>query len=133
MRFPTKDADLADFCSLDFMEGVRVRRVARDRQLLIQTRRVIANSVLCTWVKTQLPLTDIVPEAVDFCMWPSVRAVLELPSSTVVNANSFAETISNMGEHVALWREEVERRFMNAVYSLEQGESPVRCVEIRHG
>ncbi len=72
-------------------ESMRAKRLAREREALINTRKSVAVTVLRRYKNesTNYPLKHFFPTIADFCTFPPVREVLELPSEVVVNAQSF--------------------------------------------
>ncbi|KAK0486422.1 hypothetical protein IW261DRAFT_797049 [Armillaria novae-zelandiae] len=90
-------------------ESMRVKRLAREREALINTRKSIAVTILRGYKNesTNYPLKHIFPTIADFCTFPPVREVLELPSEVVVNAQSFSEVLPQIPHLFRRWRSHV--------------------------
>lgn len=77
------------------MERIKVDRLKRERQALIISRKPAAINILRAYKISRLPLTEVMPEPVDFCAFPEVQAVLELPNdASIDNGRSFLTTSS---------------------------------------
>ncbi|KAK0212275.1 hypothetical protein DFS33DRAFT_1389731 [Desarmillaria ectypa] len=72
-----------------------MKRLAREREALINTRKSVAVDILrqCKDESTNHPLKHFLPTIADFCTFPPVHEVLELPSEVVVNAQSFSAVV----------------------------------------
>ncbi|KAI6163681.1 hypothetical protein EDD17DRAFT_429687 [Pisolithus thermaeus] len=86
------------------MEDLRARRLQRERKALVLARRELAISVLRAYKRERLPFTDVMPEPMDFWMFPEVSAIIELPTETEVTEASFADVVSRLDELIIQWR-----------------------------
>lgn len=90
-------------------ESMRAKRLAREREALINTRKSVAVTVLRRYKNesTNYPLKHFFPTIADFCTFPPVREVLELPSEVVVNAQSFSAVLPQIPNLFRRWRRHV--------------------------
>lgn len=95
------------------MEDLRARRLQRERKALVFSRKQLAISILRTYKREQLPFTDIMPEPMDFCTFPEVSAIIDLPTETAVTGASFADVVSRLGELIAQWRIRTHNSFID--------------------
>lgn len=86
------------------MQQMRTRRLERERKALVISRKRIAVSVLRAYKISRLPLTDVMPEPVDFCAIPEVSEILELPTDTQVTEDTFTTVVGKMDELIGEWR-----------------------------
>ncbi|KAG2122589.1 hypothetical protein DEU56DRAFT_831761 [Suillus clintonianus] len=89
---------------IKYMEDMRARRLERERKALLIARRRIAIGVLRNYKIARLPFTDVMPEPVDFCSFPEVIEIVNLPTETEVTEASFAEVASRMDDLAQTWR-----------------------------
>ncbi|KAF9225272.1 hypothetical protein BS17DRAFT_872387 [Gyrodon lividus] len=87
-----------------YMEQMKGQRLERERRALVISRKRIAVSILRAYKTAHLPLTDVMPEPMDFCAIPQVSEILELPTDTQVMEATFAPVVEKMDELVAEWR-----------------------------
>ena len=87
-----------------YMEQMKVQRLQRERKALIISRKRVAISILRAYKSARLPFTDIMPEPVDFCAFPQVSEIVELPTETEVTEASFTGVVAQMDELIAQWR-----------------------------
>ncbi|PBK88472.1 hypothetical protein ARMGADRAFT_1033853 [Armillaria gallica] len=87
-------------------ESMRAKRLAREREALINTRKSVAVTVLRRYKNesTNYPLKHFFPTIADFCTFPPVREVLELPSGVIVNAQSFSAVLPQIPNLFRRWR-----------------------------
>ncbi|KAK0459306.1 uncharacterized protein EV420DRAFT_1269430, partial [Desarmillaria tabescens] len=87
-------------------KSMRTRRLAREREALINSRKSIAVVVLRQYKNesTNYPLKRFFPTIADFCDFPPVREVLELPSEVVVNTQSFSAVVPQIPYLCRRWR-----------------------------
>lgn len=86
---------------------MKVKRQERERKALIVTRKTPAIEVLRDYKKSQLPWTAPMPEPVDFCNFPAVKAILELPNEVTVDVSNFAEVVPLLPSLFSDWRAEI--------------------------
>jgi len=86
------------------MEQLKAQRLERERKLLIISRKRIAVSILRAYKSAHLPFTDIMPEPVDFCAFPPVSEIIELPTEMEITEASFSSVVAHMDELVTQWR-----------------------------
>ncbi|KIL00812.1 hypothetical protein PAXRUDRAFT_821269 [Paxillus rubicundulus Ve08.2h10] len=92
---------------ISYMEQMKTQRLERERKALVISRKKIAVSILRAYKIAHLPLTDVMPEPVDFCAIPRVSEILELPTETQVTELTFAPVVEKMDELVAEWRDHI--------------------------
>lgn len=95
-----------------FMEEMKVKRLECERKALIISRKYPAIDVLCDYKKSQLPWTELMPEPVDFCNFPPVKAILELPNEIPVNVSKFAEVVPLLPSLFADWRATIRKQIL---------------------
>ncbi|KAI5995363.1 hypothetical protein EDC04DRAFT_2802323 [Pisolithus marmoratus] len=95
------------------MEDLRARRLQRERKALVLSRKQLAVSILRTYKLERLPFTNIMPEPMDFCTFPEVSAIIELPTETEVTEASFADVVSQLDELILQWRTRVHDSFID--------------------
>ena len=86
------------------MEQMKTQRMERERKALVISRKRIAVSILRAYKISHLPLTDVMPEPMDFCGMSQVLEILELPTETQVTENTFAPIVEKMDELISEWR-----------------------------
>lgn len=89
---------------VSFMERMKTQRLERERKALVISRKRIAVSILRAYKISRFPLTDVMPEPMDFCAISQVLEILELPTETQVTENTFAPVVEKMDELVGEWR-----------------------------
>ncbi|KAG9313900.1 hypothetical protein JVU11DRAFT_4672 [Chiua virens] len=89
---------------VNYMEQMKTQRLERERKALVISRKRIAISILRDYKISRLPLTDIMPEPMDFCALPPVLEILELPTETQVTEATFAPIVETMDEFISEWR-----------------------------
>ncbi|KAG1889682.1 uncharacterized protein F5891DRAFT_1177098 [Suillus fuscotomentosus] len=89
---------------IKYMEEMKTRRLERERKALLIARKRTAIGALRRYKIAHLPFTGVMPEAVDFCSFPEVKAIVEMPTETEVTEASFAEVSSRMHDLVNSWR-----------------------------
>lgn len=92
---------------VSYMEQMKTQRLERERRALVISRKRIAVSILRAYKMSHLPLTDVMPEPMDFCAIPQVLEVLELPTETQVTEDSFAPIVEKMDDLVGEWRTQI--------------------------
>jgi hypothetical protein len=79
-----------------YMEQMKTKRLER--------RKVAAINVLRAYKIACLPWTDIMPEPVDFCEFPEIKAILELPDDADVDEFTFSNIVPNFPDIFDQWR-----------------------------
>lgn len=97
------------------MEGMRVKRLAREHAALVLQRKHVAAQVLRTYKNTRLPATEVMPEVLDFCDFPPVKAVLVQPSDITVDESSFADVLPLLHGLIEGWQEIIELQLVRTV------------------
>lgn len=100
---------------IKYMEEMRERRLERERKTLLITRKRTAIGVLRTYKIAHLPLTDVMPEPVDFCNFPEVVEIIGLPTDAEVTEASFADVTSRMDDLVHNWRTQIHSQLRSKV------------------
>jgi len=115
------------------MEDMKIQRLKCERQALIISRKPTVISVLCAYKISHLPFTEVMPEPVDFCALPGVKAILELPNDVTVDESSFSEIIPILPSVTDRWRTNVIQKLVARIRQahedekslLEQNRTPV--------
>lgn len=92
------------------MEQMKVERLERERKALIISRKHPAIDILRDYKKSQLPWTELMPEPADFCDFPPIKAILELPSENLVDSSKFAEVVPLLPSLFTEWRAKIRRQ-----------------------
>lgn len=104
-----------------FMQQMKSQRLERERKALVISRKRIAVSILRAYKISHLPLTDVMPEPMDFCAISQVLEILELPTETQVTENTFAPIVEKMDELIGEWRTRIlgslVQKVKDALYS----------------
>ncbi|KAG8219345.1 hypothetical protein J3R82DRAFT_228 [Butyriboletus roseoflavus] len=87
-----------------FMEQMKSQRLERERKALVISRKRIAVSILRAYKISHLPLTEVMPEPMDFCAISQVLEILELPTETQVTEDTFAPIVEKMDDLIGEWR-----------------------------
>ncbi|RDB29356.1 hypothetical protein Hypma_016115 [Hypsizygus marmoreus] len=97
---------------IEFMENIRVKRLAREFAELVVERKSSAVKVLRAYKNARLPVTDVYPEGIDFCDFGPVKAVLESPADVTVDESSFSEVVPLIPQLIDEWRKSIDTLFM---------------------
>ncbi|GLB43588.1 hypothetical protein LshimejAT787_1401000 [Lyophyllum shimeji] len=89
---------------IDFMEEMRTKRLAREHAQLVLERKPSAVAAFRDYKNSRLPVTDVMPQGLDVCDFPPVKAILEQPSDVTIDKDSFADIIPLLPELIAEWR-----------------------------
>jgi hypothetical protein len=77
---------------IEYMEQMKTKRLDRKR-------KAIAINVLRAYKISSLPWTeDFMPEPVDFCTLPEIKAVLGLPNDPEVDESTFSDILPKFPE-----------------------------------
>ena len=79
-----------------YMEQMKTKRLER--------RKVAAINVLRAYKISCLPWTNIMPEPVDFCKFPEIKAILELSADADVDDSTFSNIVPNFSDIFDQWR-----------------------------
>lgn len=97
---------------LEYMEEMKRKRLAREFAVCVNARKPFAIEVLRSYKTSQLPDSLIMPEALDFCMFPSVKNILEQPVNVQVDVSSFAIVVTLLPGLIHQWRTRVVRQLI---------------------
>ncbi|KAG6335460.1 hypothetical protein ID866_3634 [Astraeus odoratus] len=89
---------------IKYMEQMKSQRLERERKALVISRKQIAVSILRAYKINHLPLTEVMPEPVDFFAFPEVDTIIERPTEEEVTGSSFAGVVARMDELITQWR-----------------------------
>jgi hypothetical protein len=89
------------------MQEMRKKRLLREHKALVVERKQSAVEVLRTFKNAQLPYTEIMPEAPDFCDFGPIKAILEQPSEVTVDESSFTDILPILPDLIASWRQSI--------------------------
>ncbi|KAF9235124.1 hypothetical protein BU15DRAFT_65102 [Melanogaster broomeanus] len=110
---------------ISYMEQMKSQRLERERKALVISRKKIAVSILRAYKISHLPLTDVMPEPMDFCAIPQVLEILELPTEAEVTESMFAPVVEKMDELIAEWRNRIlsslVQKVKDSLYSKPKG------------
>ncbi|KAH7924491.1 hypothetical protein BV22DRAFT_1035091 [Leucogyrophana mollusca] len=95
-----------------YMEQMKTQRLDRERKALIIARKKAAVSVLRAYKLAHLPLPDIMPEPVDFCSFPEVTAIVELPTEYTVTQSTFDPVAEKLDEIIENWRARIHAQLI---------------------
>lgn len=104
------------------MEQMRLKRLDRERRAVVVNRSPIAVNVLRAYKISQLPFTEAMPEPVDFCSFPEVREVLELPNDIDVDESSFSEVVRLLPNIFGRWLTGIIHELATRVWQAEKDE-----------
>jgi hypothetical protein len=107
---------------VQYMETMKADRLKRDRQALIISRKSAAIDVLRKYKISHLPVTEVMPEPADFCAFPEVQAILELPNEDLVEESSFSELVPLLPNIFDRWRMDVNQRLTARVRQAHEDE-----------
>lgn len=107
------------------MEDMKVIRLKRERQDLVFSRKRVAIGILRAYKISHLPFIEVMPEPVDFCTFPEVQAVLELPSDIDVSESSFSGIVPLLPTIVDRWRAGIIQKFAARVRQAHEDERPL--------
>ncbi|KAK0196011.1 hypothetical protein F5146DRAFT_1028152 [Armillaria mellea] len=111
-------------------ESMKAKRLAREREALINTRKSVAVIVLRRYKNesTNYPLKQFFPTIADFCTFPPVREVLELPSEVVVNTQSFSTILPQVPNLFQRWRRHVRGLLSQFILGPDSQTPPANCL-----
>ncbi|KAF8641235.1 hypothetical protein AX17_000869 [Amanita inopinata Kibby_2008] len=92
---------------LDFMEEMRRKRIERENAEIVMRRKKTAMAVLRRYKNEHLPLEEIMPEAVDFCDMPPIKAIINQPLDAFVNEESFSHITPEFPKLFSTWRKKI--------------------------
>ncbi|KAF8899296.1 hypothetical protein BD779DRAFT_1666989 [Infundibulicybe gibba] len=95
---------------LEFMQKMRGERLRREHAALVIERKRTAIKILRAYKNGRLPCTELLPEPVDFCDFPPVKAILEKPSEVEVTEASFSDIVSTLPTMIEDWKRDVHQR-----------------------
>jgi hypothetical protein len=107
---------------VQYMGEMKILRLKRERQTLIISRKPAAINVLRAYKISQLPFTEVMPEPVDFCAFPEVQAVLELPNDVDVDESSFSGMVPLLPTIIGRWRTDIMQKFAARVRQAHEDE-----------
>ncbi|KAK0211139.1 hypothetical protein DFS33DRAFT_1379107 [Desarmillaria ectypa] len=92
----------------------RANRLAVEHSKLVNSRKPIAVSILQRYKndRAHYPVTTFFPSVADFCQFPPIKEILDLPSDTEVNEDSFSGVISQIPELCRQWRGHIKRKLI---------------------
>ena len=96
------------------MTKMKADRLERERRELIVRRKLPAINVLRDYKISRLPWSELMPEPIDFCNLPEIKAVLELPSEVDVQESSFADVIPSLPMLMADWAQGIKAKMSEA-------------------
>lgn len=99
------------------MGKMREKRLLREHAALVIERKSSAIEALRTYKNARLPCIELMPEPVDFCEFPAVKAILNQPSEVEVDEASFAEVIPLIPDLFEAWRADVHEGLHQTIKS----------------
>ncbi|KAK0463698.1 uncharacterized protein EV420DRAFT_1519542 [Desarmillaria tabescens] len=90
----------------------RANRLAVEHEKLVNSRKPIAVSILQQYKndRAHYPVTTFFPSVADFCQFLPIKEILDLPSDTEVNEESFSGVIPQLPELCRQWRGRIKRK-----------------------
>ncbi|EIW87229.1 hypothetical protein CONPUDRAFT_79375 [Coniophora puteana RWD-64-598 SS2] len=101
-----------------YMEDMKSKRIERERKALVMSRKRHAITVLREYKVARIPFINVMPEAPDFCAFPEVDAILELPNEVEVTQASFDNIVSDMDTLIERWRAAITRKLADAAVTM---------------
>lgn len=95
---------------VEYMEKMKTNRLERERQQLIVRRKLPAINILRDYKISHLPWSELMPEPIDFCNFPEIRAVLELPNEVDVQESTFDDVIPLLPTLLADWAQGIQAK-----------------------
>lgn len=105
------------------MKRMKSNRLDREREDLVSRRKPVAVDILRRYKILHLPMTEIMPEPVDFCALPEVREILTLPSDVEVDESSFSEVVRILPGIFERWRTDIIQQLAARVRQAEEDEN----------
>ncbi|KAF5385100.1 hypothetical protein D9615_001049 [Tricholomella constricta] len=100
---------------IDFMEEMRVKRLAREHAQLVVDRKPSAIANFRDYKNQHLPLTDIMPEGLEFCDFPPVKTILEQPTEVAVDESSFSDIMPLIPDLILEWRNSLDTQLIEVI------------------
>ncbi|KAF9469536.1 hypothetical protein BDZ94DRAFT_5246 [Collybia nuda] len=100
---------------LEFMAGMREKRLLRERAELILERKNTAAQFLRTYKNARLPYIEILPERLDFSEFPPIKTILELPSEVDVTEATFDSVLPQLPSLIEGWRGEINQKMIRTM------------------
>ena len=94
---------------------MREKRFKREFAALVNRRKSSALTVLRTFKNERLPETEIMPQGPDFCHFPVISELLNLPADTEVDVSTFSDVIPLLPELVTEWQESIKRKMIQVI------------------
>jgi len=94
------------------MEKMKAKRLAREHTQLILQRKLVAAKVLQTYKNARLPVTELLPEVMDFCEFPPIKAILEHPTDVTVDEASFSNALVLVPDLIKEWKTDIIRQLI---------------------
>ncbi|KAJ7574437.1 hypothetical protein C8J56DRAFT_472238 [Mycena floridula] len=91
-----------------YMEGIKVKRLARERAALLNTRKCLAIASVRNYKNARLPYTDIMPDPAEYCDFPPIKAIIDLPSEKEVDESMFTDVLPQLPHLIELWRKSIK-------------------------
>ncbi|KIJ66489.1 hypothetical protein HYDPIDRAFT_129407 [Hydnomerulius pinastri MD-312] len=114
---------------INYMQQMKAQRLERERKALVISRKRIAVSILRAYKIAHLPLEQVMPEPMDFCAFPQVLEILELPTETAVTEDTFTGVVEQMDDLVAQWRGRILGQLVQRVKDCQSHKSKVNCLD----
>ncbi|KAK0462338.1 uncharacterized protein EV420DRAFT_1524036 [Desarmillaria tabescens] len=97
-----------------YMESMKLKRLARERMDVVNSRKTLAVEILREFKNTFSP-SLVLPSLTDFLNSPLANSILELPSEVEVTHQTFAPVTSGLSAFCIAWRHDVHRRLAEFV------------------
>ncbi|KIL71424.1 hypothetical protein M378DRAFT_19760 [Amanita muscaria Koide BX008] len=92
---------------LQFMTEMREKRILREQKEVVMRRKRTATTVLQEYKNGRLPYREVMPEAVDFCDMPPVKAIIDQSLDVPVDATAFSHLITQFPQLFDSWRNKI--------------------------
>lgn len=100
---------------LDFMEKMKAKRLERDYKALKLTRKSIAMDVIRAFKISNHPERQCFPEPPDYCKFPPIQEIVDLPAHVQVSASTFSAVLHLFLELFAEWRKQIDGQITEVV------------------
>lgn len=111
------------------MDEMRVKRLGREYAQLVLNRKSNAVAVFREYKNATLPHADVMPQGLDFCEFPPVRAILIQPVEVTVDESSFSEILPLIPDFVREWRKSLDGELIGRIkheHSMQARRSKIR-------
>ena len=102
------------------MEKMKAKRLERDYKALKLTRKNIAMDVIRSFKMSNHPERQCFPEPPDYCQFPQIQEIVDLPANVQVSASTFADVLHLLPDLCGEWRKQIIGQVMEVVKAKER-------------